>query len=154
MAEPKFIFRLETLLEHRKSLEKECQRKVAEIQQEAQKLVRQIQDAQARIETENKALTRDKLVGALDMQYIAHEKRFVGNLTMHIALTMRLLAVVDQKLAAARAELLTAAKARKVIEKLREKQYARWRTELDRKEAAAMDEMGTQIAMREQEQMR
>jgi len=149
MAEPRFEFRLEALLKHRKDAEKECQRKVAGIQQEAQKLVRLIQDAQARIEAENKAMVRDKLVGVLDMQYIAYEKRFVGNLNLHIALAQRQLALVDQKLAAARAELLAAAKARKVIEKLREKQYARWRAELDRKEAAAMDEMGMQIAMRE-----
>ncbi|MCL2647877.1 MAG: flagellar export protein FliJ [Phycisphaerales bacterium] len=150
MPDPKFKFRLETLLEHRRSIEKDCQRKVAEIQQESQKLLRQIQDAQSRIETENNALTRDKLLGPLDMQYIAHEKRFVGNLNMHIALTMRQLVLVEQKLAAARSELLAAAKAKKVIEKLREKQQTRWQTELNRKEAAAMDEMGTQIALREQ----
>jgi flagellar protein FliJ len=153
MAEPRFEFRLEALLQHRRSVEKEHQRKVAEIQQETQRLVRQIQECQARIETENKTLTREKLVGALDMQYIAHEKKFVGNLHLQIALTMQKLAGVEQKLAAARVELLAAAKARKVIEKLREKQQGRWRAELDRKEAAQMDEIGTQIAMREAERL-
>jgi flagellar protein FliJ len=149
MAQARFEFRLEALLEHRRAIEKEHQRKVAEIQQQVPVLVRQIRDAQLRIAIENKALTGDKLVGPLDMQYIAHEKRFVGNLHMHIALTMQRLAGVEQTLAAARLELLAAAKARKVIEKLREKQFGRWRDSLNRKEAAEMDEIAMQIAVRE-----
>ena len=82
------------------------------------------------------------------MAYIAHEKRYVGNLHVRIALTMQRLAEVEKTLAAARAGLLAAAKCRKVIEKLRERQFARWRYEQDRKEAAELDEIGTQIALR------
>jgi flagellar FliJ protein len=148
MAQPRFEFKLEGLLEHRRQLEKDHQRKVAEIQQEAQYITRQIREAQTRIVLENRKLTGEKLVGKLDMAYIAHEKRYVGNLHVHIALMMQNLAGVEQKLAAARVGLLAAAKARKVIEKLREKQLARWRAEQDHKEAAMMDEIGTQIALR------
>ncbi len=83
------------------------------------------------------------------MQYIALEKRFVGNLHLKIALTLQKLAATEKKLAAARGELLTAAQARKVIERLKEKQFARWRMEQERKDAEAMDEIGTQLAMRQ-----
>jgi flagellar FliJ protein len=148
VAQPRFEFRLEGLLEHRRQLEKDQQRKVAEIQQEAQYMQRQIRDAQTRIVLENRKLTSQQLVGKLDMAYIAHEKRYVGNLHVQIAFMMQKLAGVEERIAAARVELLAAAKARKVIEKLREKQLARWRAEQDRKEAAAMDEIGTQIALR------
>ncbi|MGN6367266.1 MAG: flagellar export protein FliJ [Phycisphaerae bacterium] len=149
MAQPKFNFRLESLLEHRKQLEKEQQRRVAEIQQQIQKLVNEIRESEERISSENRALAAEKLVGKLDMQYIAHEKRFVGNLHMKIVLTMQQISRVEQLLAAARAELLAAARARKVIEKLREKQFRRWREEQDRKDSALMDEIGTQTAIRE-----
>ena len=145
MAAPRFQFRLEALLEHRRQIEKEHQRKVAEIQQQAQTLTRQIKEAQTRIVLENRALSSKNLVGALDMAYIAHEKRYVGNLHVHIALTMQKLAAVEQEIAAARTELLAAAKARKVIEKLKDKQLARFREEQDRKEAAQMDEIASQI---------
>jgi flagellar FliJ protein len=148
MAQPRFEFRLEALLEHRKQIEKEHQRKVAEIQQQALALTRQIKDAQTRIVLENKTLTGKKLVGILDMTYIAHEKRYVGNLHVHIALTMQKLAAVEQEIAAARVELLAAAKARKVIEKLKDKQLNRWREEQSRKEAAQMDEIATQMSRR------
>jgi len=149
MAQPRFEFRLEALLDHRKQIEKEHQRKVADIQQKIQKLLREIQDAEARISTENRTLSSQKLVGKLDMQYISHEKRFVGNLHMKIVFTMQQLAKTEPLLAAARAELLAAARSRKVIEKLREKQFTRWRVEQEHKDAALMDEIGTQAAVRE-----
>jgi flagellar FliJ protein len=150
MAQPKFIFSLEALLEHRQQIEKEHQRIVAKIQQDAQALVRDIQQAEARIAAENKTLTAEKLVGPLDMQYIATEKRFVGNLNMKIALTLQQLSATEKKLAAARVELLAAARNRKVIEKLKEKQLARWRAEQERKEADLLDELGTQLTLRQQ----
>jgi len=46
------------------------------------------------------------------------------------------------------AELLAAARARKVIEKLREKQFQRWRAQQERKDAALMDEIATQLDLR------
>ena len=58
------------------------------------------------------------------------------------------LAGLERKVAEARAELLAAARARKVLDKLREKQKARWQAELDRKESAALDEIGAQGAVR------
>ena len=61
------------------------------------------------------------------MQYIATEKRYVGNLHLRIALAMDRLRELEKQQAAARAELLRAATERKVIEKLRDKQPAAWR---------------------------
>jgi len=144
----RFKFRLEALLTHRQQVEKEKQRRVAQVQQEIQAVVREVQETQARIAAENRTLGIRELTGRLDMQYIAHEKRFVGALAVRISLAMQRLAGLEQTLAAARAELLAAARARKVIEKLKEKQYARWRTEQERKDAAVTDEIGTQLAVR------
>jgi flagellar FliJ protein len=144
----KFEFKLEALLEHRLQVEKEKQRRVAVIQQEIQALQRQIQDAQMRIALENRTLGARELAGRLDMAYISSEKRYVGNLHLKIVYALQKITGIEQTLAAARAELLEAAKSRKVIEKLKEKQFARWRAELERKESAQMDEIGTQLAIR------
>lgn len=145
---PGFVFRLEALLTHRQQLEKDRQRRVAQVQQEVQVLVRLIQETQARISAENRTLGVKELTGKLDLQYIAHEKRFVGALQVKITLAVQKLAGLEQVLAGARAELLAAARARKIIEKLREKQFQRWRAQLERKEAALMDEIATQRALR------
>ena len=80
----KFRFKLEALLEHRQMVEKEKQRRVAQIQQEIQLIQRQIQDAQVRIAMENRTLGTKELTGRLDMTYIATEKKYVGNLQVKI----------------------------------------------------------------------
>ena len=144
----RFDFKLEALLTHREHVEKDAQRRMAKIQQEIQALVRQIQETRTRIVAEDRTLGTKELTGVLDMQYIAHEKRFVGNLHIKVMLSMQKLAGMEQSLNSARAELLAAARARKVIEKLKEKQFARWKLEQDRKESAAMDEIGTQLVIR------
>jgi flagellar FliJ protein len=143
-----FEFRLEALLTHRAQIEKDKQRRLAQVQQQIQAILRKIQDAETRIRQENRTLGGNELTGALDMQYIAHEKRFVGALTMRIVLARQEIMRLEVTLVAARKELLTAARARKVIEKLKERQLARWRQEQERKESAIMDEIGTQLAVR------
>ncbi len=45
--------------------------------------------------------------------------------------------------------MLEAARARKVIEKLKEKQFLRWRIALDRKDSAINEEIGNQLAQRQ-----
>jgi flagellar protein FliJ len=144
----RFQFKLEALLTHRRQIEKEKQRRVGQVQQEILAVRRHIQETQTLIRAENQTLGAQELTGRLDMQYIAHEKRFVGSLLVRIALASQKLAGLEQTLAAARTELLAAARARKVIEKLREKQFARWRMEQERKDAAVIDEIGTQLAVR------
>ena len=146
----KFEFRLEALLTHREQIEKEKQRKLAAVGQQIQSVVRHIHETKARIAEENKTLGTRELTGKLDMQYIATEKRFVGNLHMRIALAMDRLRELEKLQSAARAELLHAAQERKVIEKLRDKQLQAWRQELERKDAAQTDEIGIQLAARGQ----
>jgi flagellar FliJ protein len=144
----RFEFRLEALVQHRQQVEKEKQRKLAAVSQQVQAVERHIQETQARIAEENRALGAKELTGKLDMHYIAIEKRYVGNLHLRIALAMDRLRELEKQQAAARADLLRAATERKVIEKLREKQFAAWRQELERKDAAQTDEIGIQLAAR------
>jgi flagellar FliJ protein len=146
---PRFKFRLEAVLRHRAQIEKEKQRQLAAVSQQIQILVRQIHETQARIGEENRTLGARELTGRLDMQYIAVERRFVGNLHLRIALAMEKIRELEKQEAAARAELLHAARQRKIIEKLREKQLATWRVEQERKDAALTDEIGVQLAVRE-----
>jgi len=148
MAQPRFIFPFEPLLEHRRRLEKDQMRAVAVIQQQANALITQIQDAQQAIRNENRQLTTQHLTGKLDMAFIAAEKRYVGSLNMVIAGAYQRLAIVERQLGSAKALLLAAAKARKIIERLREKQYNRWLADVNRKEAEFLDELGTQLALR------
>jgi flagellar export protein FliJ len=69
-------------------------------------------------------------------------------LQLNIAQCLQKIAVEEVALGAARKELLAAARDRKIIEKLREKQHARWLAEQARIDAAFTDEIGTQLALR------
>jgi flagellar FliJ protein len=144
----RFDFKLESLLELRRQTEQQRQLAVAKVQQQIDGLRRQIQQTQIAIAKQNRTLVVEKLLGRLDLSYIANEKRFVGNLQILIAQTYKKLVAAEQEMIAARGKLMEAAIARKVIEKLREKQFGRWKLEQDRKEAAAADELGTQVALR------
>jgi flagellar protein FliJ len=148
MPQPRFIFRLEPLLDLRKRAEKDKQIKLAEVQQRIAALVRQIQEAETSITRQNRYLSAEKLVGTLDLTFISHEKRYVGSLQLQIAQCLQKIAAEEVHLTLARRELLAAARDRKIIEKLREKQYARWLADQARIEAAFTDEIGTQLALR------
>lgn len=148
MPQPKFIFGLETLLDMRKQVEKDKKLALAQVQQRIAAVQKQIQDAHAAITRQNRQLAQEKLVGRLDLSYISTEKRYVNSLHVLIAQCLQKLVEEERHLATARAALLAAARDRKVLEKLREKQHARWLAEQNRIESAQLDEIGTQLALR------
>ncbi len=59
------------------------------------------------------------------------------------------LAGVHKRLEIARGELLEAARARRAVELLREQRYAQWKRDLDRKEAAELDDLSVMRAGRD-----
>jgi flagellar export protein FliJ len=144
----RFTFRLEPLLEQRRQRERDRQRRVAEIQRQVNALLAKVNDAQQKIAAENQTLSGEHLVGRLSLSYIAHEKRYVGSLQLLIMQALQTLALTQRSMEEARAALLEAAKARKALEKLRERQRARWRAEEERQEAGALDEIGMQLVIR------
>ncbi len=132
----------------RKEAEKEKQRKVGRIMQEESEIMAKIRGMEQTIRDQTRFLATQKLTGTLDLTYITQGKVYVGNLNLRIIQAVQQLAAVKQRLKLAQAELLDAARAKKVLEKLKEKQYRRWQEDLARKEAAFMDEIGTQLALR------
>jgi flagellar export protein FliJ len=58
------------------------------------------------------------------------------------------IATAQQQVDEARKAVAEAAMQRKIIEKLREKHFERWRAEIARKELAEQDEIGMQMAYR------
>src|SRR4051812_30104701 len=141
----RFVFRLETVLRQRKRAEQEAQRELAHRQA---KLVGLQTDLQALDQGLRKAAddVRDNhLTGKLDLNFLAAHRRFVNAMQRQGLNLVQKIAAAQRSVDEARGLLAEAAKQRKVIEKLREKQLARWNDEQSRKETAAMDEIGSQI---------
>jgi flagellar FliJ protein len=141
----KFVFKLEALLSQRRREEQECQRVLAE--QAA--VVNAAEDAVRRIDESVSAGhddVRQHLMGTLDMGFLTAHRRFMGAMQRQVTDLLQKVAIAKKQLNEARIKLADAAKRRKAIEKLREHQLERWKSDQARREATLNDEIGNQLA--------
>jgi flagellar FliJ protein len=142
----RFIFKLEGVLRQRKHVEREKQRALAFKQQALVGLQAQLQRLQDTVQQANGDVRTNRLVGRLDMQFLAAHRRFLAGMQRQALGIVQKIALAQRAVDESRAELAEAARQRKVIEKLREKQFERWRAEQNRRELAQLDEIGMQLA--------
>lgn len=141
----KFDFQLEAVLKHRKNREQEKQRALAVIQAELTKLHNELMALDQSVTSANDDMRRNHLTGQLDLDFMAAHRRFLIATQIRASELLQKMTGVQRQVDEARQELAAAAKDRKVIEKLRERQHARWVAEINRKETAEMDEIGMQL---------
>ena len=89
------------------------------------------------------------LTGVLDMSFLAAHRRFTGSVQRKAVAIVQKMALVQREIDAARAALSEAAKQRKIIDKLREKQLERWKAQRSRAENEELDDIGMQLAFRQ-----
>ena len=144
----KFHFQLEGVLRQREGIERERQRALAVAQSKMQRLEEQLRDLDRTVQAAHADAREHHLVGRLDMAFLAAHRRFIASSQRQAMNLAQSMATVKAEIDQARAALAEAARQRKVIEKLRERQYDRWKADLLKKETAEMDEIGTQLAVR------
>jgi flagellar FliJ protein len=141
-----FKFQLEGVLVQRKNIEQIAQREVAL----ATKAMTDLQDKLKRLDENVKQVSDDvrqnHLTGTLDVGFITAHRRYVINMERLAVDLARQIAEAQAKVKKAHETMIEAARQRKTIEKLREKQFERWRLEEDRRENTLLDEAGMQIA--------
>jgi flagellar FliJ protein len=143
----KFIFKLAGVLRQRTHVEREKMRALATAlkhQSECEQELRRVHDA---VQQSNDDLRRNHLTGVLDLSFLTAHRRFMNAMSRQSASIQQRIAQAKQKVTEARTVLAEAAKQRKVMEKLREKHYERWRAELAAKEFRELDEIGVQLAV-------
>ncbi len=154
---PRFIFKLESVLQMRTRIERDRQMVVAELERQRVELERRISDCQRTIRSHKEDLRSllghgpertDEAPRRVDTRPV----RLQAGASLHAqARAQRLalqLAGVYRRLEGARAELLRAATSRRAVELLRERQFERWKREQDRREAGEVDEIATMTAGR------
>jgi flagellar biosynthesis chaperone FliJ len=161
----RFVFELEAVLEMRRRAEREKQRAVGELvtrraalEGRAIELQRGVAssrgDLRAMLDPAAGAGMSGVAVGVAGVSggvivRVEHVRMQAAS-ALHADLVLRRLALevagVDQRLLEARRELLKAAVARKAVEKLREKRLEAWRSEQNRREAAAIDDLAVMRA--------
>ena len=137
---PRFVFRLQPLLEARKLDEEAAQRRVAEIQRERLQLEGMLRRHQRSI-TDGKQVWREELLGRIDLDALllgANASLHLQRKAQQVVLT---LAGVHSRLETARARLIEATKRRRAIELLRDRRFEQFKAALAKAETAALDEL-------------
>lgn len=137
----RFEFNLETALEQRRRVERERQTAVARLEQARLSAQGRVAAVQQRLVQEREQMRSMLGGGAVPVSGV----RLQATAGLRGIAELRALAVelagVYKRLETARAELLSAAVARKAVEKLRDKQLARWKSEQERRESAELDDL-------------
>ena len=142
----RFVFKLAGVLKQRLHEERRRQRDLAERQAHLASLQHRLRELNERVQQTNDDVRGNHLTGPLDMNFLAAHRRFLAAMQRGAVEIVRRMAVAQKQVDEALALLAEASKQRKVIEKLREKQFERWKAEQDRREVAELDEVAMQMS--------
>jgi flagellar export protein FliJ len=139
---PRFVFKLQPVLDQRAREERDQMLVVAELERERLALESRIRGCQQMMSDERKVLTQSLGVG--DRVDIKEIKMQAGASLRHNFEAQRAvleLASVFKRLETERAKLVQTSARRKAVELLRDQQLETFNRALDRRETAALDEM-------------
>jgi flagellar export protein FliJ len=146
---PRFIFSLEGVWRHRRDIEAQRQRDLADTLATQQALEEELRQLGEEVQQANQYARSGHLVGPLDMSFVVAHRRFLLAAQRKGVTLMQRIALVRRQVSERRALLLAAARDTKVLEKLRERQWEEYSATQRRREAAEADEAGMQIACRQ-----
>lgn len=143
---PSFTFKLQSVLQHREMLEQEAQRVFAEVSARKAALQVRVKAMDDQVHDVLNDLRANHLTGTLDLVFLAGHRRFMLAMQRQGLELVAQLQALQAEVDSAQAALAEAAKQKKILEKLREKQLARWQESAAAKERAASDEIAMQMS--------
>ena len=144
----KFVFKFDGVLRQREHVETMRQRELAVVQQEIARLQAELKQLNDSVQNSTEDLRTNHLTGKLDLNFLAAHRRFMLAMQRKAMGLVQQIAAVQKRVDAAQAALAEAAKQRKIIEKLKEKSFERWRADVARKEMMETDEIAMQMSYR------
>jgi flagellar FliJ protein len=142
----RFVFKLEGILRHRANLEEQRRRELAQIQAQMATLQGELDELDAAMRASEADLRQNRLVGRLDLTFLAAQRRYAIAMRKKALGVAQKMAGVQRQLDTARASLADAAKARKIIEKLRDRQLARWKEDQAHHELLELDDVAMRLS--------
>jgi flagellar FliJ protein len=143
----RFVFKLHAVARQRELVEQQKQRVMATLRMQMGALETRLRQMDGQMRVVDDDLRRNRLTGPVDVSFLIAHRRYVLATQRQAMELAQQMAALQRQIDQARIELAEAAKNRKAIEKLREKQFGRWKAEQDRKEMADLDEVGQQMAL-------
>jgi flagellar protein FliJ len=145
---PAFDFKLDGVLRHRKHVEKLHQRNVAQAHAQVSAVEADLRELDRSVRAASDELRANQLVGRIDLDFLSAHRRFIGAVQRKAIQLAQKLTIAQSLLEQRRSELTEAAKQRKILEKLQERQFQRWQSDTQRREYIQANELGMQIAFR------
>lgn len=142
----RFTFNLQTVLDEREREEQLCQKSLGEAALRKQKLDDELAVLERQIVENNESMRDNHLVGKLNVNILTSHRRYLIATRQQVIGLAQRIAAARLEVEQARRKLNEAAKNRKAIEVLRDRQKARWSAEQERKERAIADDASMQIA--------
>ena len=142
----KFVFQLEGVLRQRTHVEQQRKRELAVVQQQMSTLDAELRALDASVRNAEQDLRQNRLIGKIDLAFLAAHRRYAFAMqrkAMGVAQKMANVQLLLEKAAKVAAE---ASKQKKILEKLRERRFARWREQLERRDLIEMDEISTRLS--------
>jgi len=150
----KFQFKLQPVLDQRERIERDRMLAVARVQSERSALENQLREFQAAIMAQKgdlrSAMAGDGAGGGAIIDPAKLRVQAHASLTLQVKAqrVVLQLAGLHKRLEVAQAALAAAARDRRAVEVLKERRFARWKAEEDRRAGVALDEMVTSRAAR------
>ena len=139
----RFAFRFDTMLKIRRQREDQHKRVVAERIRQIAQVNERIAAIDRQIHDEIAAIRSGQESGTIDIQQVMRHRHWLGHLHrggLEMAGRLRFL---EARLAQERAVLAEAVKQRRILDKLKERQWNRHRIEEDRRETRESDDLAT-----------
>lgn len=142
---PKFEFNLEAVLQQRTWVEREHQRQLGVVLARLAELEGELQRLDTTVKGSTAELREGRLTGPIDLAFLAAHRRFVLATERRAREIMQRMSLVTRQIEEARRLLVEASRARKVVEKLRERKLAEWKTGLIESEQEEMDDISSKL---------
>ena len=144
----KFNFRLAAVLKVRQAKEDERKRELGEIQARANSILDQIETGRTERENAVGELDNQRKAEITDVTQMRLYQQFIASMDNNISRLNGSLEAMEGQIEAKRRELAEAAKERRTLELLEERDYESWQKEMQKTESAELDEIGSQMHFR------
>src|SRR5438270_1615332 len=145
-----FHFSLQSVLNHRAQIEQDKQRALAGLQSQMEDQKVALRDLNNSVRSDLSDVRENRLLGKLEISYLTGHRRYMLVLQRRATEMVQRMTLLQRQIDAAHGELVEAAKQRKILEKLRDRQKTRWVAEQTRSELAELDELTMRRAAWEQ----
>jgi flagellar FliJ protein len=139
----RFTFRLDTLLKIRQQREDEQKRVVAERLRQIGQVRDQLDALQNQIRDETDAIRSGQAGGVIDIQQVMRHRSWLGHLHCGVLEAEARERFLEARLAQERVVLAEAVKQRRILAKLKERQFERYQRDEQKRETRESDELAT-----------